>query len=144
MSTSRKILIIGGGPAGAWAAISAKKQDPAADVALLTDEHHEPYEKPPLSKGVLMGKAKFDDALIAGPKGLAGHNVVLEKRAVCTAIDRKGKTVATKGGKAELQQIEVAYLPVRGEGWRRVGRRTGRCGSWPAEGQPACHRTAPT
>ena len=99
MSTSRKILIIGGGPAGAWAAISAKKQDPAADVALLTDEHHEPYEKPPLSKGVLMGKAKFDDALIAGPKGLAGHNVVLEKRAVCTAIDRKGKTVATKGGK---------------------------------------------
>ena len=99
MSTSRKILIIGGGPAGAWAAISAKKQDPAADVALLTDEHHEPSEKPPLSKGVLMGKAKFDDALIAGPKGLAGHNVVLEKRAVCTAIDRKGKTVATKGGK---------------------------------------------
>jgi len=96
---SRKIVVIGGGPAGTWAAISARKQDPTAEVTLLTSEHHEPYEKPPLSKGVLTGKAKFDDALIAGPKGIAGHNVVLEKLAVCIAIDRVTKTVATQDGK---------------------------------------------
>ena len=100
MSHPRKIVVIGGGPAGTWAAISARKQDPSAEVTLLTSEHCEPYEKPPLSKAVLTGKAKFDDALIAGPKGLAAHAVVLEKHAVCTAIDRKAKTVATQGGKS--------------------------------------------
>jgi NADPH-dependent 2,4-dienoyl-CoA reductase/sulfur reductase-like enzyme len=98
MSDTRKIIVIGGGPAGTWAAIAAKKQDPSAEVTLLTDEQHEPYEKPPLSKGVLMGKAKFDDAPIAGPKGIASHGVIFEGNATCTAIDRAAKTV-TAGGK---------------------------------------------
>ena len=99
MTNPRKIVVIGGGPAGTWAAISAKKQDPAAEVTLLDVEQHEPYEKPPLSKGVLTGKVKFNDALIAGAKGLAGHGVVFERNAVCTAIDGNAKTVATQGGK---------------------------------------------
>jgi len=98
MGGARKIIVIGGGPAGTWAAIAARKQDPSAEVTLLSDEHHEPYEKPPLSKGVLTGKAKFDDALIAGPKGVAGHGVVFERNARCTAIDRAARTV-TAGGR---------------------------------------------
>ena len=36
--------------------MAAKQQDAAAEVVLLNDEHHEPYEKPPLSKAVLTGK----------------------------------------------------------------------------------------
>ena len=104
---SRKILVIGGGPAGTWAAISAKKQDPTAEVTLLTSEHCEPYEKPPLSKGVLTGKAKFDDALIAGPKGLAGYGVVLERETHCTAIDRRARTVTTRGGKSYVYDVLV-------------------------------------
>lgn len=99
MTHARRIVVIGGGPAGTWAAISAKKQDPAAEVTLIADEHHEPYEKPPLSKGVLTGKVKFDDALIAGPKGLAGHGVTFVRNATCTAIDRAAKNV-TAGGKS--------------------------------------------
>ena len=64
-----KIVVIGGGPAGVFAAIEAKRADPAASVLLLTDEACEPYEKPPLSKAVLTGKALPEHALIAGPKG---------------------------------------------------------------------------
>jgi len=95
----RNILVIGGGPAGTFAAIAAKKQNPAADVALLTDEHCEPYEKPPLSKAVLLGKAQPVDALIAGPGGVAGQNVVLEVRAECAAIDRADRKVLLKDGR---------------------------------------------
>jgi len=82
------IVVIGGGPAGTFAAIAAKKQDPAAVVTLLTDEWCEPYEKPPLSKAVLVGRVSARDALIAGPAGVASHGVVLETRARCSAIDR--------------------------------------------------------
>ena len=97
--TPRSILVIGGGPAGAFAAISAKKQDPAASVSLLTREPCEPYEKPPLSKAVLVGRVAPEDAPIAGPAGVAGHGVLLELSADCTAIDRDGRSVILADGR---------------------------------------------
>src|SRR5262252_2885307 len=78
MTISRKIVVIGGGPAGVFAAIEAKRRDPQAAVTLLSDEPCEPYERPPLSKAVLLGRASAADAPIAGPRGLAGHGVSLE------------------------------------------------------------------
>jgi 3-phenylpropionate/trans-cinnamate dioxygenase ferredoxin reductase subunit len=99
MSGSRNIVVIGGGPAGVFAAIGAKKQDPAATVTLLTEEACEPYEKPPLSKAVLLGKAEPHHAPIAGPQGLAGHGAILELSAICTAVDRAAHEVATAGGR---------------------------------------------
>jgi NADPH-dependent 2,4-dienoyl-CoA reductase/sulfur reductase-like enzyme len=95
----RKILVIGGGPAGTLAAMAAKKQDPAAGVTLLTLEHCEPYEKPPLSKAVLLGEVLPGDALIAGPGGVTGHDVVLQTLAHCTAIDRADRAVVLDDGR---------------------------------------------
>lgn len=92
-------MVIGGGPAGAFAAISAKKQDPSATVILLSEEPCEPYEKPPLSKAVLLGKVQPGDALIAGPGGLAGHGVALESRACCAAIDRLAREIVLSDGR---------------------------------------------
>ncbi len=96
---SRNIVVVGGGPAGVFAAIEAKRTDPAAQVVLLSDEACEPYEKPPLSKAVLTGKALPEHALIAGPGGTAKHNVVLECTAAVTAIDRAARAVVTAGGR---------------------------------------------
>src|SRR5260370_273618 len=95
----RAILVIGGGPAGTFAAIAAKKHDPAAAVTLLTCESCEPYEKPPLSKAVLLGRVSPADALIAGPDGVAGHGVVLETLSQCTAIDRADRAVVLADGR---------------------------------------------
>lgn len=96
---SRNIVVVGGGPAGMFAAIEAKRTDPTAQVVLLSDEACEPYEKPPLSKAVLTGKALPEHALIAGPGGAAKHSVVLERTAVVTAIDRASRAVVTAGGR---------------------------------------------
>jgi 3-phenylpropionate/trans-cinnamate dioxygenase ferredoxin reductase component len=96
---SRNIVVVGGGPAGVFAAIEAKRTDPTAEVLLLSDEACEPYEKPPLSKAVLTGKALPEHAPIAGPGGTARHNVVLERTAVVTAIDRANRAVVTAGGR---------------------------------------------
>ncbi|HLH90805.1 MAG TPA: FAD-dependent oxidoreductase [Xanthobacteraceae bacterium] len=99
MSGPCNIVVIGGGPAGVFAAIGAKKQDPAATVTLLTEEGCEPYEKPPLSKAVLLGKAEPHHAPIAGPQGLAGHGAILELDATCTAIHPGAREVATASGR---------------------------------------------
>jgi NADPH-dependent 2,4-dienoyl-CoA reductase/sulfur reductase-like enzyme len=80
--------------------MSAKKQAPEKDVRLLTDERCEPYEKPPLSKGVLVGKSTPADAPIAGPGGLASHGVVLDCHASCRAIERDAGMVALADGRS--------------------------------------------
>src|SRR5260221_9408005 len=99
MDATRTIVVIGGGPAGTFAAIAAKKQDPAATVVLISEEHCEPYEKPPLSKTVLLGKVLPGDAPIAGPGGIAGHNVAHEALAQCASIDRAARTVVLQDGR---------------------------------------------
>jgi 3-phenylpropionate/trans-cinnamate dioxygenase ferredoxin reductase component len=98
MNAGRKVVIIGGGPAGVAAALAAKQQDVAAEVVLLSDERQEPYEKPPLSKAVLTGKAMPHDAPIAGPKGVSGSGVRLMPGARVKAIDRGAHAVMTDAG----------------------------------------------
>jgi 3-phenylpropionate/trans-cinnamate dioxygenase ferredoxin reductase subunit len=97
--SGKRIVVVGGGPAGVLAAIEAKRTDPAARVRLLTDEACEPYEKPPLSKAVLIGKALPEHALIAGAGGVVAQNVVLERTAVVTAIDRARREVIAADGR---------------------------------------------
>src|SRR5205814_1013800 len=91
--SSAPIVVIGGGPAGTFAAIAAKKQSPDARVVLLTEESCEPYEKPPLSKAVLLGRVLPSDAPIAGAGGLAAHGVALESCGRCRAIGRERRFV---------------------------------------------------
>src|SRR6266536_2904838 len=98
MNAVRKIVVVGGGPAGVAAALAAKQQDAAAEVVLLSDERQEPYEKPPLSKAVLMGKAMPHDAPIAGPKGVSGSDVRLKLGIPVKTIDRGAHAVITDTG----------------------------------------------
>src|SRR5271170_6622933 len=97
--TARHIVVIGGGPAGVFAAIEAKRRDAGAAVTLISDEPSEPYERPPLSKAVLLGKARAADAPTAGPKGMAGHGVTLMLHTRCAAIDRAARDLVTAAGR---------------------------------------------
>jgi NADPH-dependent 2,4-dienoyl-CoA reductase/sulfur reductase-like enzyme len=90
MNAARKIVIVGGGPAGVAAALAARQQDPAAEVVLLNDERHEPYEKPPLSKAVLTGKAMPHDAPIV-PRGFP------RAASASGSIRRRRRSIAARG-----------------------------------------------
>jgi NADPH-dependent 2,4-dienoyl-CoA reductase/sulfur reductase-like enzyme len=105
---ARSIVVIGGGPAAVFAAVEAKKRDAAAVVTLLTDEACEPYEKPPLSKTVLLGKVRPEDAPIAGPGGLAKHGVTLKTSARCTGIDRATREVVLSGERLRYDALVIA------------------------------------
>jgi 3-phenylpropionate/trans-cinnamate dioxygenase ferredoxin reductase subunit len=55
-----KYVIVGGGLAGGKACEGIREVDTEGSVALVTQEEHRPYQRPPLSKGYLMGKQGLD------------------------------------------------------------------------------------
>jgi NADPH-dependent 2,4-dienoyl-CoA reductase/sulfur reductase-like enzyme len=105
---AKRIVVVGSGPAAVSAAIEAKKRDATADVTLVTDETCEPYEKPPLSKAVLLGKLKPEDTPIAGRAGLAAHQVTIKSGVRCTAIDRNGREIVTTDGRMPYDALVLA------------------------------------
>jgi NADPH-dependent 2,4-dienoyl-CoA reductase/sulfur reductase-like enzyme len=105
---AQRIVVIGGGSAAVWAAIEAKRRDSSALVTLATDEACEPYEKPPLSKAVLLGKSNPEDAPIAGPGGLAKHGVDVRLNTRCTAIDRPSRSIVTTNGNLSYDALVIA------------------------------------
>ncbi len=51
-----RYLIVGGGMAGHAAAAALREAEPGASIALLGEEPDRPYARPPLSKGLWLGK----------------------------------------------------------------------------------------
>lgn len=87
--------------------MGARAQDAAADITLLSEESCEPYEKPPLSKAVLTGKATAQDAPIAGPNGVAGHCTIVHDARV-SGIDRAAREVVTAKGHIGYDALVIA------------------------------------
>lgn len=64
MADNYDVLIVGGGHAGAQCAIALRQAGFTGSVAIISDEPHPPYERPPLSKDYLSGDKPWDRMLI--------------------------------------------------------------------------------
>lgn len=64
----RDVLIVGGGQAGAQAALSLRQREYAGSIAIIGEEPVAPYERPPLSKEYLAGDKPFERLLLR-PEG---------------------------------------------------------------------------
>ncbi len=92
------VLIVGTGHAGAQAAVSLRQFGYAGSIALIGEEGHLPYERPPLSKDYLAGGRSSETLLLRKPgywseKGIA---VLLDRR--IDGVDAASHTVVTGGG----------------------------------------------
>lgn len=67
--TQRAAVIVGAGMAGVQTAVALREQGWTGPVTLLGAEPHQPYDRPPLSKAVLLGKAE-DSAFDVDFEGL--------------------------------------------------------------------------
>ncbi|WP_030772868.1 MULTISPECIES: NAD(P)/FAD-dependent oxidoreductase [unclassified Streptomyces] len=65
----RGVVIVGAGMAGVQTAVALREQGFTGPVTLLGAEPHQPYDRPPLSKAVLLGKAE-DSAFDVDFEGL--------------------------------------------------------------------------
>nr|WP_202510427.1 FAD-dependent oxidoreductase [Streptomyces sp. SID5643] len=57
-SAPRRVVVAGAGMAGVQTAVALRERGFTGDVILLGAEPHQPYDRPPLSKAVLLGRAE--------------------------------------------------------------------------------------
>ncbi|MCT6776396.1 NAD(P)/FAD-dependent oxidoreductase [Streptomyces rubiginosohelvolus] len=86
-------VIVGAGLAGAKAAETLRAEGFTGRVILIGDERDHPYERPPLSKGYLDGKADRDSVFTHERPWYAGADIELHLGQPVTALDRYARTV---------------------------------------------------
>jgi len=98
MSASDTFVIAGGGLAGAKAAEALREQGFDGRIVLAAEEDIRPYERPPLSKDYLQGKAERDTIFVHSPDWYDASRVELLLGTTVTGIDRGRREVTLSGG----------------------------------------------
>jgi 3-phenylpropionate/trans-cinnamate dioxygenase ferredoxin reductase component len=93
VDADQTFVIVGGGLAGAKAAETLRAEGFTGRVILICDERDHPYERPPLSKGYLLGKDERDSVFVHEPSWYARNDIELHLGQTVDAIDRAAKTV---------------------------------------------------
>lgn len=92
------IVIVGAGQAGGWAAKTLRGEGYDGPLILIGDERHPPYERPPLSKAVLLGRAVPESTYLFGADVFDGLGVDFRSGTRVVAIDRVGRSVQLADG----------------------------------------------
>ena len=100
MPTELTYLIVGASLTGAKAAETLRSEGFGGPVILLGTETERPYERPPLSKGYLLGKEDKSVIYVHEEGWYAEHGVDLRLGVTVTAVDRAGRTVTTADGES--------------------------------------------
>jgi 3-phenylpropionate/trans-cinnamate dioxygenase ferredoxin reductase subunit len=93
MVDHRTFVIVGAGLAGAKAAETLRDEGFAGRVVLIGDEPDRPYERPPLSKGLLLGTADRDSVYVHEADWYLKHDVELRTGTAVTGLDRTARTL---------------------------------------------------
>lgn len=95
-----RYVIVGGGLAGASAIKGIREHDKDGSILLLGAERHMPYDRPPLSKKLWLGKKQVEDIFI-DPPGFYGENgAEVRSGTKVAALDVKSRAVKVEGGEA--------------------------------------------
>ncbi|NJP51664.1 NAD(P)/FAD-dependent oxidoreductase [Streptomyces sp. SBST2-5] len=93
VDADQTFVIVGGGLAGAKAAETLREEGFTGRVILICDERDQPYERPPLSKGYLLGKKERESVFVHEPAWYARHDVELHLGQTVDAVDPAARTV---------------------------------------------------
>ncbi|MET9875693.1 FAD-dependent oxidoreductase [Actinacidiphila glaucinigra] len=103
-SSEQRVVVVGAGMAGVQTAVSLREQGWGGTITLIGAERHAPYDRPPLSKGVLFG-AEEGPALDVDFAGI-GVELLLGRQA--TALSVGEREVLTDGGPVAYDKLVLA------------------------------------
>jgi NADPH-dependent 2,4-dienoyl-CoA reductase/sulfur reductase-like enzyme len=102
------IAIVGGGLAGATAATELRESGYDGELVLFAGEAHLPYERPPLSKGFLLGKDPIEKAFVHDEAWYAEHDVDLRRSTWVTSLDLDAHVLRTDEGEQRYDRLLLA------------------------------------
>jgi 3-phenylpropionate/trans-cinnamate dioxygenase ferredoxin reductase subunit len=118
MSAGGGMVIIGAGDCGTRAALTLREEGYAGAITLVSDELHEPYERPPLSKELITA-ATAQPRVVAGRTLLAERHIDFIDGVNAIALDLKSRAVALSDGR--LLPYEKLLLATGAEPRRLAG-----------------------
>ena len=98
MTAGRAHVIVGAGLAGARAAQTLREEGFDGPVVLVGQESERPYERPPLSKGYLLGKDPREKIYVHPAEWYAEHRIDLRLGTAAVAVDPAAHQVTLADG----------------------------------------------
>jgi len=122
-----KYVIVGGGLAGGHAAGAIRQVDSAGPLILVTQEPWKPYQRPPLSKAYLQGKAGRDKVFFRDPEFYHQNEIQVLTGVRATALEPGNHVVSLSDGRLLAYEKlllatggEARRLPIPGNDLQRV------------------------
>jgi 3-phenylpropionate/trans-cinnamate dioxygenase ferredoxin reductase component len=109
VTQGQKFVIVGASVAGATAAAELRMRGFEGRVALIGAEREIPYERPPLSKAYLLGKAARESAFVREPDFYDTHDIELNLDTRVTSIDAgAGRVTLDNDSELEFDRLLLA------------------------------------
>lgn len=96
---SDSVVILGAGQAGVQAASSLRRRGYRGKLALIGEESHPPYQRPPLSKTCLKGMPPAERLFLKPREYYAEMGISLALGVQVEGLDRKAGRLAVSGGR---------------------------------------------
>ncbi|MEM9629873.1 MAG: FAD-dependent oxidoreductase [Pseudomonadota bacterium] len=88
-----RVVVVGGGQAGSSLVAGLRKEGFDGEIILVGAERTLPYQRPPLSKGYLLGEMELDRLYLRPDRFYEQQNIALKLGKQVTEIDPVGKTI---------------------------------------------------
>lgn len=96
---SYRYVIVGAGLAGASAVAGIREHDTEGTILLIGDEDHRPYHRPPLSKGLWLGKKTLDQVYVKPEAYYAEAHVDLRLNTSIVNVSPEERTLLDADGR---------------------------------------------
>jgi 3-phenylpropionate/trans-cinnamate dioxygenase ferredoxin reductase subunit len=94
------IVVVGGGQAGAWASRTLRERSYSGRIVLVGAESHMPYERPPLSKTVLLGETAPESTHLLSASDMDRMSIDWMGGTSASGIDRATRRLRLDNGQA--------------------------------------------
>jgi 3-phenylpropionate/trans-cinnamate dioxygenase ferredoxin reductase subunit len=100
MMSDAGMVIVGGGMAGARAIVSLRANGFQGPITLVSEETLLPYDRPPLSKAMLVDENEPQPVHLLDDGMIASLGAIFVRGAKAVGLDRKAKTLVLEDGRA--------------------------------------------
>ena len=105
----KNLVIVGGGQSAAQCVLTLRRNDFKAPITIISEEHHLPYQRPPLSKEYLAGEVSLDRVYMKSQDFFDQNNVVIKHSMKAISLDRESKTInLSSGDNIEYKNLVIA------------------------------------